>query len=118
MLGVYIVVGLCVVTFAWASVVVYNYIKIDLDFSDLVKEETVINRRHQRAIQNRQRNTRRVQFDNVYNSDDVFNDIPGDSGNVQLNIPDEVCDEVGLSPGDSVDITQVGNSIVITKTKD
>ena len=115
--SVYILVGLCTVIFVWSCISVYRFIKDDLDFSDLVKEETMVNRRQQRAVSQRQANARRVQFNQSYSTDGLFENIPGDEGNVQLTIPQEACDAVGLSPGDSVDVTRVGDSIVITKNK-
>jgi len=116
--SIYILVGLCTVIFVWSCSSVYRYIKDDLDFSDLVKEETMVNRRQQRAVSQRQQNARRVQFNQTYSADSLFEDIPGDDSNVQLTIPQEACEAVGLSPGDSVTVSREDSSIIITKDKD
>lgn len=116
MLGVYIVLGLCVLVFIWSCVTVYRFIKVDLDFSNLVIEETMVNRRQRHTLRQRQQNARRVQFSNSYNADELFEEIPGDDGNVLLNIPTEALDAAGLEIGDPVDVVQDGNSIVIKKS--
>ena len=116
MLGVYIITGLCALVFIWSCIVVYRFIKVDLDFSDLVKEETMVNRRQRLAVRQRQQNARRVQFNNTYNADELFEEIPGDNDNIMLNLPTEALDAAGLKIGDSVDVEQQGDSIVIKKS--
>ena len=53
----------------------------------------------------------------VYNSEEIFQDIPNDKENVLMTIPPEVSEAVGLVPGDVVKI-EVGDkgTIIITKT--
>lgn len=38
----------------------------------------------------------------VFSADDIFKDIPGDEKNVEMKIPDEVAEAIGLMPGDTV----------------
>lgn len=40
----------------------------------------------------------------VYKVEDIFEDIPDDSENVLMNLPQEVMDQVGIGPGDTVKI--------------
>lgn len=40
----------------------------------------------------------------TYNAEDIFENIPDDSENVNLKIPQEIADEIGLTPGDNVRI--------------
>lgn len=53
----------------------------------------------------------------VYNSEEIFQDIPNDKENVLMTIPPEVSEAVGLVPGDVVKI-EVGDkgTVIITKT--
>ena len=40
----------------------------------------------------------------TYKVEDIFEDIPNDPNNVIMNLPQEVMDEVGIVPGDTVKI--------------
>jgi len=40
----------------------------------------------------------------TYNVEDVFEDIPDDPKNVNLKIPEEIAEKIGLTPGDNVRI--------------
>lgn len=40
----------------------------------------------------------------TYKAEDIFEDIPDDLENVNLKIPEEVAEQMGLTPGDSVRI--------------
>lgn len=41
----------------------------------------------------------------VYKVEELFEDIPGDPDNVIMNIPPEVCQELGWKEGDTLNIT-------------
>jgi bifunctional DNA-binding transcriptional regulator/antitoxin component of YhaV-PrlF toxin-antitoxin module len=55
----------------------------------------------------------------IYKVEDIFEDIPDDPENVLMNLPQEVMDEVGISPGDTVKIL-LGDqgSLIIEKIKE
>jgi len=38
----------------------------------------------------------------IYAADEIFQDIPDDPENVNMKIPDEIADQIGLKPGDTV----------------
>lgn len=40
----------------------------------------------------------------IYKADEIFEDIPDDPKNVNMKIPDEIAEEVGIKPGDTVRI--------------
>lgn len=40
----------------------------------------------------------------IYKAEEIFEDIPDDPENVNMNIPDEIADQIGLNPGDTVRI--------------
>lgn len=40
----------------------------------------------------------------IYSAEEIFEDIPDDPNNVNMKIPDEVAQQVGLEPGDKVKI--------------
>ena len=40
----------------------------------------------------------------TYKVEDIFEDIPNDPDNILMNLPQEVMDEVGIVPGDTVKI--------------
>jgi hypothetical protein len=54
----------------------------------------------------------------VYKYEDIFQDIPDDPENVHMTIPPEICEEVGLEPGDTVKIL-LGDqgTVIIEKVK-
>ena len=51
----------------------------------------------------------------TFTVEEIFEDIPGDDDNVLLNIPEEICEEAGFSPGDTLEISLVDGAICITK---
>lgn len=54
----------------------------------------------------------------VYNADDIFQDIDGDTENVLMKIPPEIVDQMGWHPGDILRITiEETGSISIIKVK-
>lgn len=38
----------------------------------------------------------------TFKAEDIFKNIPGDDKNVEMKIPEEVADAIGLLPGDKV----------------
>ena len=40
----------------------------------------------------------------TYKVEDIFEDIPNDPKNVNMTIPPEICEQVGIKPGDTVKI--------------
>lgn len=51
----------------------------------------------------------------TYNYEDIFQDIEGDPDNVLLTIPEEVCNIMGVVPGDTVHIEVINNALHIRK---
>lgn len=51
----------------------------------------------------------------TYTVEELFEDIPGDPDNVMLKIPDEICEEQGWKPGDTVNVKLEEGKLVITK---
>jgi hypothetical protein len=40
----------------------------------------------------------------TFKAEDIFEDIPDDPENVNMSLPPEVCEAVGLEPGDKIKI--------------
>jgi hypothetical protein len=38
----------------------------------------------------------------TFQADDIFSEIPGDPDNVNMKIPDEIAEAIGVKPGDTV----------------
>lgn len=55
----------------------------------------------------------------IYNVEDVFEDIPDNPEEVIMKIPPEICEEIGLQPGDPIKIL-LGDqgTVIIEKVKD
>lgn len=55
----------------------------------------------------------------TYKVDDIFQEIPDDPKNLIMNLPPEICEEVGLEPGDTVKIL-IGDqgTLIIEKLKE
>ena len=55
----------------------------------------------------------------TYKYEDVFEEDPNNPENVLLTIPPEICEEIGLVPGDPIKIL-IGDqgSVIIEKVKD
>ena len=51
----------------------------------------------------------------TYNSDDLFEDIPGDPNNVIFKIPPEICELQGWKEGDTINIKVEDGKMVLTK---
>lgn len=55
----------------------------------------------------------------TYKVEDIFEDIPNDPKNVNMKIPEEVANEIGLVPGDSIKILWGDQgTIIIEKVKE
>lgn len=50
-----------------------------------------------------------------YNYEDIFQDVEGDPDNVLLTIPEEVCNIMGVVPGDTVKFEVINNALHIRK---
>jgi hypothetical protein len=51
----------------------------------------------------------------IFNSDDIFEDIPGDPDNVILKFPPEVLEQTGWQTGDTLIVSVVDGAISISK---
>lgn len=51
----------------------------------------------------------------VYNAEEIFEDIDGDTENILMKIPQEILNETGWKEGDVLSITNQNSTIVITK---
>jgi hypothetical protein len=51
----------------------------------------------------------------IFNSEDIFEDIPGDPDNVILKFPPEVLEQTGWQAGDTLTISVVDGAISIIK---
>lgn len=40
----------------------------------------------------------------TFKAEDIFTEIPNDSKNVKMKIPDEVAEKAGLTPGDNIKV--------------
>ena len=55
----------------------------------------------------------------TYKAEDIFEDIPDDPENVNMNIPPEIAKEIGLVPGDAIKVLWGDQgTIIIEKLKD
>ena len=51
----------------------------------------------------------------IFNSEDIFEDIPGDPDNVILKFPPEVLEQTGWQTGDTLIVSVVDGAISISK---
>jgi hypothetical protein len=51
----------------------------------------------------------------IYNYEEVFQDIPGDSANVMFTFPPEMNEKCGWKEGDIIEIKLEGKSLILTK---
>jgi hypothetical protein len=51
----------------------------------------------------------------IFNSEDIFQEIPGDPDNVMLTFPPEVLEQTGWQAGDTLTISVVDGAISIIK---
>lgn len=51
----------------------------------------------------------------IYNYEDLFQEVPGDSDNVMFTIPPEMLKEAGWKEGDEIEIQLENNSLIFTK---
>jgi hypothetical protein len=49
----------------------------------------------------------------IYQVEDIFEDIDGDSENVLMNIPIEIAEQMGWGEGTVIEITVVNETIVL-----
>jgi len=54
----------------------------------------------------------------TFKVEDIFEDIPDDSENVNMNIPQEVADAIGLLPGDELKISFGDQGTIIIEKLD
>ena len=54
----------------------------------------------------------------IYQYEDIFEDIPDDPDNVLLTIPEEVCNNIGIAPGDRIRIRVENESLILEKILD
>jgi bifunctional DNA-binding transcriptional regulator/antitoxin component of YhaV-PrlF toxin-antitoxin module len=55
----------------------------------------------------------------MYNQEEIFQDIPGDSDQVMMKIPDEIAEAAGIKPGDTIKVSWGDQgTIIITKVDD
>jgi|GEM_PF-5520767 len=52
---------------------------------------------------------------NTYKVEDLFQDDPNDANNVIFTIPEEICEEIGLRPGDTIEWETDNGSLVFRK---
>jgi formylmethanofuran dehydrogenase subunit D len=51
----------------------------------------------------------------TFNAEDIFEEIDGDPDNVLFKIPPEICEQLNLNPGDTVNITSEDGCLIIKK---
>ena len=51
----------------------------------------------------------------TFNSEDIFEDIPGDPDNVIMNLPPEICEQQGWKEGDTLNIKVEDGKMIISK---
>ena len=54
-------------------------------------------------------------MNNLYNYEDLFQDIPGDPDNFLFTLPPEMLEETGWKDGDILNISVENGSIVLSK---
>lgn len=56
----------------------------------------------------------------IYKAEDIFHDIEGDSENIMMDIPPEVCEKMGWKPGDIllIEVTENRSISIRKKGKD
>lgn len=55
----------------------------------------------------------------IYSAEEIFEDIPDDPENVNMKIPDEIAEQVGIKPGDTVRVLWGDQgTIIIEKVKE
>jgi hypothetical protein len=54
----------------------------------------------------------------TYKVEDIFEDIPNDPENVNMNIPPEIAEQMGLVPGDSLKILWGDQGTIIIQKLD
>ena len=58
------------------------------------------------------------EFRRTYNAEEIFEDIPGDSEHILMNIPQEIRDKMGWVEGDVLIVTASDGVITISKKGD
>ena len=55
----------------------------------------------------------------IYKQEDIFQDIPGDPDKVIMKIPDEVAEQAGFKPGDTIKVSWGDQgTVILTKVED
>lgn len=55
----------------------------------------------------------------IYKQEEIFEEIPGDSEQVLMKIPDEIAEAAGIKPGDNIKVSWGDQgTIIITKVED
>ena len=54
----------------------------------------------------------------IYKAEEIFEDIPGDPENVNMKIPDEIAEQVGITPGDTVRVLWGDQGTIIIEKVD
>ena len=54
-------------------------------------------------------------FPKIYEANELFEDIPGNTDEILFKIPDEVLAETGWVEGDVIEFENVGKSLIIKK---
>ena len=55
----------------------------------------------------------------IFKQEEIFEDIPNDPNNINMKLPDEVCEAAGFVPGDTIKILWGDQgTIIIEKVKD
>ena len=51
----------------------------------------------------------------IYKVEDIFKEIPGDPDNVIMQLPPEICEQLGWGEGDTLNIQVEDGKIIIKK---
>ena len=55
----------------------------------------------------------------IYKQEEIFQDIPGEPDKVTMKIPDEIAEQAGFKPGDTIKVSWGDQgTIIITKVED
>ena len=50
-----------------------------------------------------------------YKTTEIFTDIPGDSEHIYLNLPDEICQELGWTENDVLSVREEHGELIIER---
>ena len=54
----------------------------------------------------------------IFKQEEIFEDIPGDPENINMNIPDEIAEAAGFKPGDTIKILWGDQGTIIIEKVD